>query len=161
MYHKMLLPLDGSELAEVVFAYAKELAGRLDIDVTLLHVSTQTTHDFVPMQEAYIKRAAEKVKRRPVGGGQLGGFVQGPAPAASRLDKDVGRALIGIAANVIPLRPDHHRVAANGHGDAELVTPHPVGGGQFGLLDERVDGQRVGGVGVINEDVDCQWRGFQ
>ena len=33
MYHRMLVPLDGSELAEVVFTYAKELAGRLDIDV--------------------------------------------------------------------------------------------------------------------------------
>ena len=38
MYHRMLVPLDGSELAEVVFTYAKELAGRLDIDVkTIKH----------------------------------------------------------------------------------------------------------------------------
>ena len=28
MYHKMLVPLDGSELAEVVFTYVKELAGK-------------------------------------------------------------------------------------------------------------------------------------
>ena len=35
MYQRMLVPLDGSELAEVVFTYAKELAGRLDLDLTL------------------------------------------------------------------------------------------------------------------------------
>ena len=64
MYRRMLIPLDGSELAEVVFTYAKELAGRLDIDLTLLHISSQETRDFTPMQEAYIKRAAEKVKRQ-------------------------------------------------------------------------------------------------
>lgn len=63
MYQKMLIPLDGSELAEVVFTYAKELAGRLDIDLTLLHVSSQATRDFIPMQKAYVKRAADTVKR--------------------------------------------------------------------------------------------------
>ncbi len=64
MYQKMLIPLDGSELAEVVFTYAKELAGRLDIDLTLLHISSQTTRDFIPMQKAYVKRAADIVKRQ-------------------------------------------------------------------------------------------------
>ena len=41
MYRKMLVPLDGSELAEVVFTYAKELAGRLDLKVILLYVFNQ------------------------------------------------------------------------------------------------------------------------
>ena len=40
MYRRMLVPLDGSELAEVVFTYAKELAGRLNIDIILLHVAS-------------------------------------------------------------------------------------------------------------------------
>ena len=38
MYQRMLVPLDGSELAEVVFTYAKDLAGRLNLEVILLHV---------------------------------------------------------------------------------------------------------------------------
>jgi len=59
----MLVPLDGSELAEVVFLYAKELAGRLDIDVTLLHVASPSGKNLNPMQQAYITRAAETVKR--------------------------------------------------------------------------------------------------
>jgi nucleotide-binding universal stress UspA family protein len=63
MYNRLLVPLDGSELAEVVFTYAKELAGKLDIDVTLLHVASPGGKNLQPMQEAYIKRAADKVKR--------------------------------------------------------------------------------------------------
>ena len=65
MYHRMLVPLDGSELAEVVFTYAEDLAGRLDIDVTLLHVAPPSGNkNFNPMQEAYIKRAAESIKKK-------------------------------------------------------------------------------------------------
>jgi len=60
----MLVPLDGSELAEVVFPYAKELAGRLDLDVILLHASTPAEHEFIPMHQAYIERAAEIVRRQ-------------------------------------------------------------------------------------------------
>jgi nucleotide-binding universal stress UspA family protein len=74
MYKKMLVPLDGSELAEVVFTYVKELAARLDTDVTLLHVSRPAGGGFTPMYEAYVERAAGMVKsqiqevRKKVGG---------------------------------------------------------------------------------------------
>ena len=64
MYHKMLVPLDGSELAEVVFTYVKELAGRLDLDVILLQVCPTALKEFIPMQKAYMERAAETVKRQ-------------------------------------------------------------------------------------------------
>lgn len=63
MYRKMLVPLDGSELAEVVFTYAKELAGRLDIDVILLHVVNPVLQGFTPMHRAYIEHAAEILQR--------------------------------------------------------------------------------------------------
>ena len=46
MLQRMLVPLDGSELAEVAFTYAKELAGRLDLDVILLHVSDPALRAF-------------------------------------------------------------------------------------------------------------------
>ncbi len=64
MYRRMLLPLDGSELAEVVFIYAKELAARLDIDVILLQVAGPVLSQFAPMRRAYIERAAEIVRRQ-------------------------------------------------------------------------------------------------
>ncbi|MFC1948684.1 universal stress protein [Chloroflexota bacterium] len=64
MYRRMLVPLDGSELAEVVFAYAEELAGRLDIDIVMFHVSSPSASAFMPMQKAYIRHAAITVRRR-------------------------------------------------------------------------------------------------
>ncbi|MEK7353358.1 MAG: universal stress protein [Chloroflexota bacterium] len=64
MYHRMLVPLDGSELAETVCIYAKELAGRLDLDVILLHVSSPATQGLVPMELAYIDHMAEIVGRQ-------------------------------------------------------------------------------------------------
>jgi nucleotide-binding universal stress UspA family protein len=38
MFKRMLVPLDGSELAEKVIPYTKELAGRLYLDLVLLHI---------------------------------------------------------------------------------------------------------------------------
>jgi nucleotide-binding universal stress UspA family protein len=63
MYRKMLVPLDGSELAEVVFPYAKELAGRLGIEVILLHISAPALRDYAAMNRAYIEHAADTVRR--------------------------------------------------------------------------------------------------
>ncbi|UCH43028.1 MAG: universal stress protein [Dehalococcoidales bacterium] len=64
MYQRMLVPLDGSELAEVVFTYAKELAGRLDLDIILLHVARQAAENTLPMRKAYIERAVEVIQRQ-------------------------------------------------------------------------------------------------
>jgi nucleotide-binding universal stress UspA family protein len=63
MYQKMLVPLDGSELAEVVFPYAKELAGRLGVETILLHISSPALRDFAAMNQAYIEHAAEIIRR--------------------------------------------------------------------------------------------------
>ena len=63
MYKRMLVPLDGCEQCEVVFPYAKELAGRLDLDVILLHVSTPEERELAPLHWAYIERKAEIIKR--------------------------------------------------------------------------------------------------
>ena len=62
MYKRMLVPLDGSELAEVVFTYAKELAGRLSLDVTLLHVCSPTEQELAPMHRSYTEHMAGIVK---------------------------------------------------------------------------------------------------
>lgn len=64
MYQKMLVPLDGSELAEIVFTYAKELAGRLDLDIILLQVCPPSLREFIPMQKAYMEQAAETVRHQ-------------------------------------------------------------------------------------------------
>ncbi len=59
MYKKMLVPLDGSKLAEVVLEYSKELAKRLNLTLDLLHVCANEESEFVPLHRAYISQAAE------------------------------------------------------------------------------------------------------
>lgn len=59
MYQKMLVLLDGSELAEIVFKYAQEVSGRMRIEAELLHVCTPQEADQLPMRRAYIERMAE------------------------------------------------------------------------------------------------------
>jgi len=61
MYKNMLVLLDGSELAEVVFKYAQELSARLGLDLELLHVCTPEETDQLPMRRAYIERMAENL----------------------------------------------------------------------------------------------------
>jgi nucleotide-binding universal stress UspA family protein len=64
MYKRVLLPLDGSELAEVVFSYARELAAKLRLDLVLLHVVDPHERDLVPLHRAYVERAAEVLRRQ-------------------------------------------------------------------------------------------------
>ena len=63
MYRKMLVPLDGSEFAEVVFPYVKGLAGKLDLEVVLLHVSDVDEREFAPMDRAYLEHVGEDIRR--------------------------------------------------------------------------------------------------
>jgi nucleotide-binding universal stress UspA family protein len=64
MYRKMLVPLDGSEIAETVLPYAKEFAGRLGLEVVLLHVYGQAEDESIPMHRGYIERTVEIFKRQ-------------------------------------------------------------------------------------------------
>jgi nucleotide-binding universal stress UspA family protein len=63
MFEKLLVPIDGSELAEVALPYAEELAGRLGSAVVLLQVceleSERTSHE----RQFYMSRLAEIVER--------------------------------------------------------------------------------------------------
>jgi nucleotide-binding universal stress UspA family protein len=62
VYKRMLVPLDGSELAEMVLPYARELVGRLDLELILLHVCEQRRIESQFMCESYIEHTAEAVK---------------------------------------------------------------------------------------------------
>ncbi len=64
MYRRMLVPLDGSELSEVVFPYARELAGGLGLNVILLHVHSPVERGTKHVYRAYIKYQTEVMKRR-------------------------------------------------------------------------------------------------
>jgi nucleotide-binding universal stress UspA family protein len=62
MYKRMLVLLDGSKLAEVVFSYARELSGRFGLDLDLLHVCNSQEADQFPMRKAYVEHMAEVLK---------------------------------------------------------------------------------------------------
>ncbi|MFC1939043.1 universal stress protein [Chloroflexota bacterium] len=64
MYQKMLVPLDGSRLSEVVFPYAKDLAGRLGLDIILFHVHSPKESDTIPLHQAYVEHKAQVMKRQ-------------------------------------------------------------------------------------------------
>jgi nucleotide-binding universal stress UspA family protein len=63
MYEKILVPLDGSELAEVALPYAEELAGKLGSEVTLLHVCESAEAQYHHMHQLYIQKMVAATKR--------------------------------------------------------------------------------------------------
>jgi len=67
MYKKMLVPLDGSELAEAALPYAKELAERLNLDLTLLNICEPHKSESRVMCQAYIEHAVLKIRGQSKG----------------------------------------------------------------------------------------------
>ena len=63
MYERIIVPLDGSELAEVALPYAEELAGRLGSEITLLHVYESAEAEYQQMHQAYVEKMVEATKR--------------------------------------------------------------------------------------------------
>ena len=62
MFKRILLPLDGSELAEITLPYGEELARRLGSEVVLLHVRGQEQQDYRHIHQVYLDRLAEAVE---------------------------------------------------------------------------------------------------
>jgi nucleotide-binding universal stress UspA family protein len=63
MYSRILVTLDGSEVAELALGHAKELALKLDLEVVLLHVCEPDGRQQVAMREVYMERVAERMRR--------------------------------------------------------------------------------------------------
>ena len=59
MFERILLPLDGSELAEIAIPYAEELASGLGSEVVLYHVRRHEHADQQRMHQMYLDRLAE------------------------------------------------------------------------------------------------------
>jgi nucleotide-binding universal stress UspA family protein len=66
MYEKILVPLDGSELAEVALPYAEELAGRLGSEIVLVYVmkpgSDAAEGQNHHLHEFYMQKMVESTK---------------------------------------------------------------------------------------------------
>lgn len=63
MYEKILVPLDGSEMAEVAIPYAIELAGKLGHAVDLLYVTESNKPDTRHMNQLYLDKMVEVIKQ--------------------------------------------------------------------------------------------------
>jgi nucleotide-binding universal stress UspA family protein len=61
MWERILVPLDGSSLAELALAYAEELAIAFASELVLLYVSEPKESQYRPMHQFYIDEVAKKV----------------------------------------------------------------------------------------------------
>ncbi|MBN1190408.1 MAG: universal stress protein [Dehalococcoidales bacterium] len=64
MFERILLPLDGSELAESALPYVCDLAGQLNAEVFLLHVCPQEHQSYLHMHQIYMNTIAETLTKR-------------------------------------------------------------------------------------------------
>lgn len=63
MFKRILLPLDGSELAEITLPYGEELARRLGSEIVLLHVDgPKHQPEYEHIHQVYLDRLAETVR---------------------------------------------------------------------------------------------------
>jgi len=62
MFEKILVPLDGSKLAELALPYAEELAARTGSQITLLRVVTSSEAEDYDKNQVYLKGVAKEVK---------------------------------------------------------------------------------------------------
>jgi nucleotide-binding universal stress UspA family protein len=64
MWKKILVPLDGSDLAELALPYAEELATTFKSEVILLHVSEPSEEHYRHMHQLYIEEVAQRLRER-------------------------------------------------------------------------------------------------
>lgn len=69
-FKRLLIPLDGSKLGEIVFPFSRELAHRLNMEITCLHICELGDNQFCPMHEAYVKTTADKLMEQGEESGQ-------------------------------------------------------------------------------------------
>ncbi|MDY6918124.1 MAG: universal stress protein [Chloroflexota bacterium] len=61
-YRRVLVPLDGSALAEIVLTYARELSAKLGLRTTFFRVCNPEEADELATCQAYVQRVAEDVR---------------------------------------------------------------------------------------------------
>jgi nucleotide-binding universal stress UspA family protein len=101
MYQNMLVLLDGSKLAEVVFTYAQELSARLNLNLELLHVCSPQEAEQLPMRQAYMEHMAEILQTNAAAiSSKIGGSAI----------KAVGKVVVGYPAEEILKYADENKI---------------------------------------------------
>jgi len=63
MVEKIMVPLDGSEAAEVVMPYTEEIAAQSGANITLVSVSDPTVGDLDHLYRSYLEHVSERMRR--------------------------------------------------------------------------------------------------
>jgi nucleotide-binding universal stress UspA family protein len=63
MWKKILVPLDGSDLAELALPYAEELAAAFKSELILLYAGTASEEEYLHMHELYLEKMAAETKK--------------------------------------------------------------------------------------------------
>ncbi len=63
MFERILLPLDGSELAETVIPYIRDIAGQLESEVFLFNACPTDHKAYLHMHQIYLNSMAEKLRQ--------------------------------------------------------------------------------------------------
>jgi nucleotide-binding universal stress UspA family protein len=63
MFEKILLPLDGSILAEAAIPYVRDLAGQLSAEIYLLHVCPVEHEAYLHMHQMYLNNIADNLRK--------------------------------------------------------------------------------------------------
>jgi nucleotide-binding universal stress UspA family protein len=69
MYERILAPLDGSDVGELMLPYVEELSDRLGLEAIMLHVCPPQLSSFSHKHDIYIEQVAQAVKTRMKGRG--------------------------------------------------------------------------------------------
>jgi nucleotide-binding universal stress UspA family protein len=62
MWKKIVVPLDGSDLAELALPYAEELANAFKSEIILLHASEPSEEHYRHMHQLYIEEVAQRLR---------------------------------------------------------------------------------------------------
>ncbi len=119
MYKRVLVPLDGSELAETAFPYAREIAVKLGLEVILLHVANPQEPELLPVYLSYVKHAAEAFSQ--------------PLKAGVKAIKSRGEVIGGYAADSILRFAEDNKV------DMIMMTSHGRSGLRYRILGSVAD----------------------
>jgi nucleotide-binding universal stress UspA family protein len=63
MFEKVLLPLDGSELAEAAIPYTRDLVAQLQAEIFLLHVCPSDQQAYLHMRQIYLNAMADVLRQ--------------------------------------------------------------------------------------------------
>jgi nucleotide-binding universal stress UspA family protein len=115
MYGRALVPLDGSDAAEIVLPYAEEFAAKLNSKIVLVGVSESTAALTEQTYQSYLEHVAERLRD------QLG----------RRLSKGEARVVSEVLVGKPTDRILHY--ATEAHADLLIMASHPSGEGPWPL----------------------------